>query len=82
MIDLNIMHFFLSLQVLFLSNGLFIPQSKCVLDLFKCFKMDDYKACVTPFPSSVKLAKDCESSKVDTTLYHWLFDSLIYLIHR
>ena len=61
MTDLDIFHFFLNLQVLPLSDGLFISQSKYVLDLLKCFKMDNYKACATPFQSGVKLTKDCES---------------------
>ena len=49
MIDIGILHFFLGLQVLPLSNGLFISYSKYVLDLLKHFKMDDCKSCVMPF---------------------------------
>ena len=41
--------------------------------------MDDYKACATPFQSSVKLTKYCDSSKVNAILYHQLVSSLIYL---
>lgn len=78
MIDLGISHFFLGLQVLPLSYGLFVSQSKYVLGLLKCFK-EDYKACVTSFWSGEKLTKDCESPKVDVTLYRRLVDSLIYL---
>ena len=49
MADLGILHFFLDLKVLPLLDGLFISQSRYVLDLLKHFKMDDYKACATPF---------------------------------
>ena len=59
--NLNIFHFLLGLQVLPLLDGVFISQSKHVLDLLKRFKMDDCKACSTLFQSDVKLAKDCES---------------------
>lgn len=70
MIDLGILHFSLCIQVLPLSDGICISQTKYVLDLLKCFKMDDCKACVTPFQSGVTLTKDCESPLVDITLYH------------
>ena len=56
-----------------------ISQSKYVLDLLKCFKMDDCKAHAMPFQSGVKLMKDCESPQIDATLYPRLVDSLIYL---
>lgn len=61
MIDLGMLHFFLCLQVLPLLYGLFTSHSKYVLDLLKCFKMDECKACVIPFQSGVKLIKDHES---------------------
>lgn len=54
MIDLGILHFFLGLQVLPLLDGLFISKYKYVLDLLKCFKMDNHKDCATPYQSSVK----------------------------
>ena len=65
MTDLGILHFILGLQVLPLSDGLFFSQSKYVLDLLKCFKMYNYKACATPFQLGVKLTKDCESSNAN-----------------
>ena len=79
MTNLGILHFFLGLQVFPLSDRLFISQSKYVLVLLKCFKMDDCNACTTPFHSGVKSGEYCESPKFDTTLYHWLVSSLIYL---
>lgn len=51
------------------------------MDLLKQFKMDDCKASATPYQSGVKLMKDCESSQVDTPLYHQLVNTLIYLSH-
>lgn len=81
MIDLHILHFFLGLQVLPLLDGLFISQYKYVLDPLKCFNMDDYKPCASSFQLGVKLTKECESPKVDVTLYRRLVGSLIYLTH-
>lgn len=57
MIDLGILPFYLGLQVLPLSDGLFISQSKYVLDILKHIKMDDCKDCDTHFQSCVKLSK-------------------------
>ena len=51
------------------------------MDLLKQFKMDDCKACVSPYQSDVKLMKDCESPQVNATLYHWLVEGMIYLTH-
>jgi hypothetical protein len=45
MTDLGLLHYFLGLQVLPLSDGLFLSQSKYVMDLLNCFKMDDCKLC-------------------------------------
>ena len=81
MIDLGILHFFLGLQVLPLLDGLFVSYSKYVMDLLKWFKMDECKACATPYHLGVKLTKDCESPKVNATLYYRLVKSLIYITH-
>ena len=65
MIGPCILPFFLGILFSPLSDGLFISQSKYVLDLLKCFKMDDCKACATPFKSGVNLTKYSESPQVD-----------------
>jgi hypothetical protein len=57
MIDLDTLHYFLGLQVLPLSDGFFISQSKYVMDMLTHFKMVDCKPCATPFQSGVKLTK-------------------------
>jgi hypothetical protein len=69
MTNLVLLHYFLGLQVLPLSDGLFLYQSKYVLDLLTRFKMADYKMHATPFKFGVKLIKDCQSPKVDPNLY-------------
>jgi len=79
--DLGILHYFFYLQVLQLSDGLFISQSKNVMDLLTHFKMVDCEPCATPFQYGFKLSKNYQSPKVDATLYRQLLDSLIYLTH-
>ena len=68
-IDLFIFHFFLGFQVLRLLGGLFLSHSKYAFYLLKHFKMDDYKPRATHFQLGVKLKKECESPKVNSTFY-------------
>jgi hypothetical protein len=82
MTDLGILHYFVGLQVLPLSDGFFISQYKYVMDLLTCFKMSYCKPCATRFEFRVKLSKTCQNPKVDATLYQKLFNNLIYLTHN
>lgn len=81
MIEPGLLHLFLGIQVLQMDDGIFLSQPKYVLDLLKRFKIEDCKACLTPFQSGVKLTKYCDSPKVDATLYQQLVGNLIYLTH-
>jgi hypothetical protein len=69
MTDLSILYYFVGLQVLPLSDGLLIYQSKYVIDLLTRLEMEDCKPCATSFQSRVKLSKTCQSPKVYATLY-------------
>lgn len=42
--------------------------------------MEDFKPCETPYQLGVKLINECDSPKVNATLYRQLVDNLIYLI--
>ena len=53
MTNIGILHFFLGLHVLPLSDGLFIYQSKYVLDLLKHLEMGECEACANPFQLGV-----------------------------
>lgn len=79
--SLGILHYFLSLQVFPLSDGIFISYSNYCLVILKHFNVDDCKLYDTHFQSSVKLINECSSPKVNATLYGQLVDSLIYLTH-
>jgi hypothetical protein len=78
---LGLLHYFLGLQVLPLSDGLFFSHSKYVVDIFKFFKMDNCKPCATPSHTSINLIKYCQTPKGDATLYRQLVGSLIYITH-
>jgi hypothetical protein len=67
--NLGILHYFLGLPVLPFSNGIFISQSKCVMDILTCFKMENCNPYATYFQYGVKLRKNCQTPKVDATLY-------------
>jgi hypothetical protein len=78
---IGLLHYFLGLQVLGLSDGLFLSQYKCVVDLLHHFQMSQCKPFSTPFQSRVKLTEACSTRKLDPTLYQQLLRSLIYLTH-
>jgi len=66
---LGILHYVLGLQILPLSDGLFISQSKYVMDLSTRFNMVDCNPRATLFEFGFKLHKTCPSPKVDATLH-------------
>ena len=66
--DLGLLHFFLSIQILQMDDGIFLSQPKYALDILKQFKLDHCKSCDTPYQPGVKLI-DCVSPRFDTTLY-------------
>jgi hypothetical protein len=70
MIYLQFFHYFLNLQVLQTSEGIFLSQYKYACDLLHRFHMDDCKPTTSPFQFGVKLTATYTSSKVDATLYH------------
>lgn len=62
-----------------MDDNFFSSQPKDVLHLLQSFEMKDCKPCATPYQSRVKLTKECDSLKVNATLYRQLVGSLIYL---
>jgi RNase P subunit RPR2 len=52
-----------------MDDGVFLSQPKNVTNLLKRFKTEYCKPCVTSYWSGVKLTKECDSIKVDATLY-------------
>jgi len=79
MTDLGIMQYFLGLEVLQKSNGIFISQHKYALEVLKRFGMDKSNSVQNPIVMSSKLVKDEEGVKVDKTHYIQVVGSLMYL---
>ena len=69
MSDLGMMHYFLGIEVVQLANWIFISQKKYVQDILDRFQMKDCNPVSTPIEFGLKLNKDHEGKKVDSTLY-------------
>nr|GFA26708.1 copia protein [Tanacetum cinerariifolium]GFA26869.1 copia protein [Tanacetum cinerariifolium] len=73
------MKFFLGLQVNQSSNGIFITQSKYILDILKIFGMENCDTVPTPMFEQAKLKLDLVRKPVDHTDYHSMIGSLMYV---
>ncbi|KAI3715360.1 hypothetical protein L6452_22340 [Arctium lappa] len=73
------MNFFLGLQVKQLSTGIFINQSKYILDILRKYKMEDCKSIGTPMAPGTKIHADPSGTSVDLRTYRGMIGSLMYL---
>nr|GFA42146.1 hypothetical protein [Tanacetum cinerariifolium] len=73
------MKFFLGLQVNQFSNGIFINQSKYILDILKRFGMENYDTVPTSMVEQAKLKLDLVGKPVDHIDYHSMIGSLMYV---
>nr|GFB06492.1 uncharacterized mitochondrial protein AtMg00810-like [Tanacetum cinerariifolium] len=73
------MKFFLVLQVNQFSNGIFINQSKYILDILKRFGMENCDTVPTPMVEQAKLKLDLVGKPVDHTDYHSIIRLLMYV---
>jgi hypothetical protein len=71
--------FLLGLQIKQTKEGIFLNQSKYVIDLLKRFGLENAKAYGTPMSPSTKLDKDEKGKSVDVKLYRGMIGSLLYL---
>ena len=76
---LGLMHYFLGIEVVQSSDGIFISQKKYALEILNRFKMKNCNSVCTPTDLSLKLIKDDARKKVNATLYKQIVGSLIYL---
>ncbi|KAK2989971.1 hypothetical protein RJ640_004134 [Escallonia rubra] len=79
MSDLGMMHYFLGIEVVQSTNGIFICQKKYVREILDRFQMKDCNPVSTPTEFGLMLNKDHEGEKVDSTLYKQIVGSLMYL---
>lgn len=79
MSDLGLMHYFLGIEVVQSTRGIFISQRKYVQELLNKFQMRDCNPTATPAEAGLKLVKDPQGERVDNTLYKQIVGSLMYL---
>ena len=80
MTDLGLMSYFLGIEVIQQDDGIFISQKKYAADVLKKFKMENSKSISIPVEEKLKLKKDSDEKRIDSTYYKSLIGSLIYLI--
>ncbi|KAL0556340.1 hypothetical protein IC582_004853 [Cucumis melo] len=77
--DLGKMHYFLGLEVVQSPFGIFISQRKYVQNVLMRFQMSECNSVSTLTEFGLKLHKDQEGKKVDSTLYKQIVGSLMYI---
>uniref|UniRef100_A0A3Q7IZ01 Reverse transcriptase Ty1/copia-type domain-containing protein n=1 Tax=Solanum lycopersicum TaxID=4081 RepID=A0A3Q7IZ01_SOLLC len=79
MSNLDMMHYFLGLEVNQYVDGVFVSQKKYVEDVLDRFQMKNRNTVSTSMEKGLKLVKEPEGRKVDNTLYKQIVGSLMYL---
>ena len=79
MSDLGRMKYFLGVEVMQLSEGIFINQRKYANDVLERFGMSNCNPVKNPVIPGVKLVKDEGGISMDATLYKQMVGSLMYL---
>ncbi|GKU88999.1 hypothetical protein SLEP1_g3199 [Rubroshorea leprosula] len=69
MTDLGEMKYFLGMEVMQCSNEIFVSQEKYAKDTLKKFRMDKCKPIATPLTQNLKLSKEDDSLKCNTSFY-------------
>jgi hypothetical protein len=81
--DLDLMHYFLGLEVWQRQGEIFLAQGKYTVDVLKRFGMMDCKSMSTLIVTNLGTLHDSDkcSDLVDPTMYRQLIGSLMYMIH-
>lgn len=79
MSDLGRLHYFLGIEVVQSADGIFISQKKYVREILDRFQMSNCNSVTTPSDAGLKLTKDQDGKKVDSTLFKQIVGSLMYL---
>lgn len=79
MTDLGKMRFFLGIEVLQKTDGIYICQRKYALEVLKRFGMEESNSVMSPIVPGFKMCKDEGGVKVDETFYKQIVGSLMYI---
>nr|XP_048332840.1 uncharacterized mitochondrial protein AtMg00810-like [Ziziphus jujuba var. spinosa] len=79
MTDLGLMRYFLGIEVVQSSVGVFISQKIYTLEILDRFNMKDWNSVSTPTELGLKLTRKGTSRMIDATLYKQIVGSLMYL---
>ena len=79
--DLDMMHYFLGMEVWQSTDGISLGQGKYVVETPKRFRMMECKAMSTPMALNLKLLSVASSESVDAMMYHQMIGSLMYLMN-
>lgn len=79
MTDLGLMHYFLGLEVMQVSDGIFISQAKYAMDILKRFHLDTCNPIKTPVEIRLRFDKCDNGESVNPTYYRRLVGTLRYL---
>ena len=79
MTDLGLMSYFLGIEVVQQKDVIFIYHKKYASDILKKFKMEHSKPISTPVEEKLKLTRESDGKRIDSTQYKNLIGSLRYL---
>lgn len=79
MTDLGKMSYFLGLEVLQRSEGIYVSQWKYAQEVLERFNMNQCNTVHNPIVSGFKMTKDEGRIEIDSTLYKRIVGSLMYL---
>ena len=79
--DLDMMHYFLGMEVWKNADGISLGQGKYAVEILKRFGMMDCKAMATPMESNLNLLSDYSLEMVDAMMYRQMIGSFMYLMN-
>jgi hypothetical protein len=71
--------FFIGLQICQRKQGIFISQTKYIIEMLKMFGREDCKPVITPMQTSCKLRKYDDSKSIDQRKYRSMIGRLLYV---